>query len=366
MKQFLRLACTVCKRQVDEVVNLTHFRPDQCTITAGCEGRLRPVEYRSTAGVGVTPEIGVSDWRPRNSTQLSSTNSSTVASFIGLSTGALNQLVIASPVDAANLSVQFSARELSSKEFKQFVFRKTGAFNSIVGVESGLEKKTLRFTAFGPSPDLVEVFVNGVKREPGTGPEDYQLATSASSGVPQNTILFNEAITAPGTTQVDVIVSKARNLNGFSVLFKRQVEDESRVAKGAFENVASVERLVNGVWATYHLYRADFSSESFGPNSIVVPVGEDQFFLLANPPFTARDRFNSVVADFSSFSIERDYIKVEVENGQAQAKCPTSVLTSVFPLLKFNLFSGETLVDSLVGNDEAVMISNDFIVGPHA
>jgi hypothetical protein len=374
MKKYLRLTCTTCKRSIDKLVDLTHYTPDQCTITLGCEGRLQPIAYISSAGIAVAPEIGITDWRPRGSS-ITDNIASTDPILIDLGTGSLKQLVIAvpsftEPVDDATVDLTFSLKADAPKAYRQYVFRKEGSFTTISGIESGLEKKALRFSAYGVDPDVVEVFVNGVKREPGTDPADYQLYDGTSTSVsPPNTILFNTAIDQTGIAQVDVIVSKEQSASTRTLTFKRNKSDESRLALGAWENVSYIEWLWETTWRKFYLYTLDLSTVTSIPlNSILVPeVSSEAVLLLARKPYTQLDRYTNVLIPLSDMSAERDYIKYYAVDSITTARVTDTSIIPIFPPLRVGKFNIEkTIKTPTVGIEEQLIFEGRVIIGPDA
>ena len=372
MKRYLHLTCTICKRSIDKLVDLTHYSPDKCTITLGCEGRLQPVQYLSNGGIAVAPEIGLTDWRPRGSTVTTSTPTEPV--LIDLSTGTLKQLVLAVPRDtvpAANstYNLELNVKASTPKAFRQYIFRKDGTFNTVSGTESGLEKKALRFIAYGTNPDIVEVFVNGVKYERGTDPGDYQVYDgTADSPAAPNTILFNTAISYTSTTQVDIIISKQQASTAVTLTFNRNQLDESRVSLGAYENISYVDRLVDGEYRRYYLYTLDVDTAGILLNSILTAsTNSDLLLLLARKPYTQLDRYLNMALQLSDMSVERDFIKYYVEEGMASIKATSTALSNIFPPLRVGKFSVEkTLKKATPGAEEQIVLDGAVIVGPDA
>lgn len=370
MKKYLRLSCSVCKREIDKLVDLTHFAPDKCTITLGCEGRLQPVEYRSSGGIATTPEIGVTDWRPRGSKTIESLDIAE-PDLINLETGTLKQLTLAVPratvpAEGETMTLVFNVKSDAPKAYRQYVYRKEGSFTTISGIESGLEKKTLRFTAFGTNPDQVEVYVNGVKREQGTGPDDYQIYDGTdASAAPPNTILFNTILDSQSTTQVDVVISKEAQASTVELSFIRQ-GDESRASTGAWENVSYVERFVGGVWKKYYLFVLDLGNIGIPLNSILFPQSIDGFFLMARKPYSQLDRYTDVVVLLQGQS-EADFIKYFVENKQTTAKITSTALQTFFPPLRVTKFTVEkTIRTAIAGVEEQLVVDGRVITGPDA
>jgi len=366
MKKYQRLGCTVCKRQIDKLVDLTHYAPDKCTITLGCEGRLQPLEYRSSGGIAVTPEIGVTDWRPRGSKTVETADLVSTA-LISLETGKLKQLTIAAPGDGPARSLILDVKSDTPKAYRQYVYRKEGSFSSISGIESGLEKKALRFTAYGANHDQVEVYVNGVLREQGTGPDDYQIYDGTdASAAPPNTVLFNTILDSQGNTQVDVVVSKEAQASTVTLTFNRHVGDESRTALGAWENVSYVERFVGGTWKKYYLYTLDLDSIGVPLNSILFPQTTDAFFVLARQPYSQLDRYTDLVVLLENQS-DADFVKYYADNKVTTARVTHTALASFFPPLRVTKFAVEkTIKTAIAGVEEQLVVDGRVITGPDA
>lgn len=373
MKRYLRLSCTNCLRSIDKLVDITHYAPDQCTITLGCEGRLLPVGYLSSGNIAVAPEIGVTDWRPRGAS-VTTTTSIAPPTLVDLATGTLNQVVIAVPgvpSEQVTYELTFSVKNDTPKTYRQYIFRQEGAFSTISGVESGLEKKALRFTAFGSDPDVIDVYVNGVKRNEGTDPEDYQLYDGTGTSVaPPNTISFNTPIEQAGVVQVDVVVSKEQTSATINLTFKRNKQDESRTALGAYENIDYVDRLVGTGWRRYYLFTLDLADANIPLNSILLPVEPDEeaLFLLARKPYTQLDRYTTVVLPLANMSEDRDYVKYHANGGSVPiAQVTDTAAVSIFPPLRLGKFAVERTIKTVTpGVEEQLVVDGKVITGPDA
>ena len=375
MKKYLRLTCTLCRRDIDKLVDVTHYTPDRCTITQGCEGRLQPIEYRSSAGIAVTPEVGVTDWQPRGTRVTQNVKVPTGEDLINLATGSLKQLVIASPRDQAYIDVSLRGKVDTPKAYRAYVFRREGAFSTISGVESGLDKKTLRFTATGDTPDMVEVYVNGVKREHNTSPEGFLFfdgkATFPLPVPPPNTIVFNTPINEAGITQIDVIVSKVEVANDFSLRFTRNKYDESRATTGAYENISYVDGMLNNdTWQRFYLYTLDLDliTSQIPLNTLLVPTQDTtSMFLLSRKPYTQLDRYSTVVMPLKNLNTDGDYIKYYAQDSVTTARATSSSLLTIFPPLRFGKFTVEkTLKVATAGVEEQVVVDGKVITGPDA
>lgn len=364
MKKYIRLACDTCKRTTDKLINLTHYATDKCVITLGCEGRLHPLSYTAAGAITTAPEAGVTDWRARG-TSVTTYATAEEVEFVNLSTGSTGQLVVAAPVDQATYALNLSIQADTPKSYRSYVFRSEATVTTVSGVESGLEKKTLRFTAYGTTPDIVEVLVNGVRMEKGTAFDQFQVYDgTSSSAIPPNTISFNTPITTSGTTQIDVIVSKESTSTATTLTFTRNVYDSSRVGTGAWENVDYVDHVTLG---RLYLYRIDLDEISIAVNSILIPETDSAVFLLARQPFSQLDRYTSIILPISGFSIERDYLKYHVIDGSIVMQVTKTSLSNTYPPITLTKFATETTIKTaLAGVTEQLIIDGAVITGPDA
>lgn len=307
-------------------------------------------------------------------------------------TGSKKQLVLAvsnstlgfNPSVNAVLTLNLVAEQQAPKEFRQYVYRRTGSFSVINGVEDGLAKKVLRYTATGVNPDLVEVYVDGVKREQGAGPNDYRLYDgSVGSPVPPNSVLFNSVVTGVAP-QVDVIVTKAATISTTTLVFNRAIDDESRVGTGAWEGVDLVSHPILG---DHSLFFCDFSEISSGlavdvklrlnpavPSTIVdggppVVIQPQRVAVLLSRArlFTQLDRQRSRWVPLSQLEGANDYLLVKLIDGVRSMFVTETSALNIFPILQVVRFNAPTLQKtSLIGDDDAAELENTIIVGPDA
>ena len=316
MKKFLRLTCTTCKRTIDKPVDNVRFAPDKCTITLKCSGRLIPVEYLSNAQITVASQPNVTDWHQRDVTPTEKTAAPSEPVLMNTSTGSFQQLILGIAFDSdpppdAIASLTLAVRADTPKNFRSFIFRRDTTFSSVGGVETGREQKTLRFRAYGADPDLVEVYLNGIKLTQGSNPDQFQLCDGTSgSVVPENMVSFNTAVSLPGVNQVDVIVSKRQELAQRVLTFVRNADTPIRTKMGAWENVSFFERFVAGVWTKHFIFRCDIKDTTLiDLNSIMTPIGNimlsnpasavpltNACFMFAREPFSPLDRYLNLSA----------------------------------------------------------------------
>lgn len=378
MKKYLRLTCSICKRSADQLVDQTHFTTDKCTITFKCQGRLFPVEYRSNAEITSVPAIGVTDWRARG-TVVTSSVATKETTFVDTSTGSKNQIVLAvkapsAPPSGSLLKLKLNQRADTQKNFRQYIFRVEGSFSSVSGVESGLEKKTLRYS----TTDLVEVFLNGVKLESGVLPENFQTYDGTpSSVVAPNTIVFNQTIALSGISQVDVIVSQAVTTSQVELTFKRNISDESRSLSGAWENVDTIEKYVSGVKTKFYLFTLDLADAPLSLNSVftadtqatIVSFGlvqsTDIEMLLARKPYSILDRYTSISINLATLSFEKDYLKYFAVDGSPVLYVTDTSVAPVYPIMTVSKFIPEVTIKTAVsGVATQIVVDGSVIVGP--
>lgn len=377
MKKYLRLTCSVCQRFTDKLVDDTHFTPDKCTITLKCTGRLSPVEYRSNANVISTPVAGVTDWRPRG--EVSSVGTAASAALVNTATGSTKQVVLAArisspPAPGSTLVLKFNERADTPSAYRQYVFRFDTTFTTVSGVESGLEKKTLRYT----STDTVEVYLNGVLQVNGTGPTEYILGDGSGPGL-ANAVTFNTAVSLPGITQVDVIVSEASSTVQVPVTFTRNQNDESRQGTGAYENIDFAQLFVGGAWVPFYLFTLDLEDAGLALNTIITPdtkaklnglydiLSSEIYVLLAREPYSQLDRYSTLAVKLSDLSFDEQYLKFYLDAGSKRLDLTSSTVKSVYPPIRFELFNAESLISTnLPGVTDQIVLDDSVVVGPDA
>ncbi len=390
MKKYLRLSCTVCNRTIDKLVDNTRATPDRCTITLGCQGRLLPVEYRSDGQITPAPQAGVVDWSPRQTSVNTPVPTAQEAApkLIDTGTGSLQQLVLGvrlnfNPPAGSTASLSLQERVEVPKSFKSFVFRRENEFSTISGVEDGISQKTLKFRVWGPEPDEVEVYLNGVKLQQGTGPNDYQVDDgSPTPPAPSNTIKFNTPILPVGTFQVEVIVSKATPVTLRTLTFNRNSDNDSRLSLGAWENVSHVERYddIHGVH-NFYLFTFDvkdnavlardtilFTFDTVFVNAppVSLPVApSDCIFMLSREPHTKVDRYPDISVYLSELDATRDYLKYSVVDGVLSLSVTDTSIHTNFPPSVLHKFNPEPTVKvAVAGETEQIVVDGKLIVGP--
>ncbi len=385
MKRYVRLSCTTCTRTKDQLIDLTHYTPDKCTITYQCEGRLQPIDYVSNGSpiVGVAP-TGVTNWYPRNSTFLST--STTVAPALrDLSTGQTKQFVVAVEraggafPSTATLELDFEAEQQTPQSFLKYTYKRTVPFTIVNGVEDANAKKVLRYDITGTSPDQVEVYVNGVRRAQGTSSGEYRLYDgTVGSPVPPNSVLFNTAVTGT-STQIDVVVTKQATTNTITMVLERAVDDESRVGTGAWEGVNSVKHIVNGSDRVSDLFYLDFTEASqtlprdvklrvlaarvITIGSYLAPLDTVRILLSREKQYLTVDKIRSFVIPISNVTAD-SYMMIKYIDDERRLLCMDSAIQEVFPPIAPQFFDAPSLLSSGTANDDATDIDNTYIIGP--
>ena len=389
MKKYATLKCSACARTKDELIDQTHYTPDRCTITLNCEGRLSPIGYTSDGtSVLSIPPTGLTNWYARGST---------VTPTVGLqadvlydtSTGQKKQIYIAvqDPLQSfssvAVLKLNLIAEQQTPKDYRQYIYRRSGSFTIINGIEDGAAKKVLRYNITGVDPDQVEVYVDGVKRTNGLGANDYQLYDgSIGSPVPLNSVLFNSPVTG-AVPQVDVVVTKAATVSTVQLTFTRAIDDEARVGIGAWEGIDYVKSSVLGA---YSLFYCDFTEVSGalaldiklrldpsipsiiidGPTTTVNPSAA-ALLLSRSQLYTQLDRQRALWVPLVELSSNTNYLMIKLVAGVKTLFVTELSAKNLFPVLdvvRFKSPSLETL--HLLGNTDAAQLDNTIIIGPDA
>lgn len=387
MKRYVTLKCSTCTRQKDELIDLTHYAPDRCTITLGCEGRLSPVGFTSDGStlLGVPP-TGLSNWYPRGST-VTTTSTVKTDTLYETATGSKQQVVIAvsndqigfAPGTAAKVTLHLTAEQQTSKDFRQYTYRRSSSFTVINGVEDNQAKKVLRYSVTGTTPDQVDVYVNGVKRTLGV---DYTLYDGTSnSACPPNSVLFTSVQTG-ASTQVDVIVTKAATLSTATLVFSRALDDESRIGLGAWEGVRAVTSpSIGGTWTLFYcdfdelgitlaqdvkLIVSDVSIKNT-TNGPTVDVQAGSILLSRSKLYTQVDRQRAKWIPLNALNTNTDYLVVKLVDGERVLMVTEKTALDLFPALTVLRFDSPALQTSnLTGDDDAAELDNTLIIGPDA
>lgn len=390
MKRYIKLQCTACKRERDELIRVSQYTPDKCTITLGCEGRLSPVGFTNNGAntVGVPP-AGLVNWYPRGQT-LNANVELIPESLYSTSTGSNQQIILAVRTkevisDDAYVSLKLEAEQQSSKDYRQYTYRRAGGIQLINGVEDNQAKKVLRYSS--TNGDLVQVYVNGIKLNEGLNPEDYQLYGDQSP-TPANSIYFNSPLTG-GFSQIDVIVTKKSTISEIELKFIRMTDDESRLGLGAWEGIESV-KLLNETWK---LFYCDISKLVSPPeldiklrlsdNPTLLIDGAAQI-VLSNQPntraqnsdtaaillsrenlFTHIDRQRSNWVPITNLKNNTNFLITKLVNNTRTVFVSETSISPLFPALIPKSYSEVKILKTrLNGNVDAAELDNNLVVGP--
>lgn len=382
MKKYLRAICTVCKRTTDKPVDTARFAPDGCTITLSCQGRLVPLEYRSNANVATASSVGLVDWYPRGQAP-SSVSQSSAPDLVNTATGSLSQVVlaveaIADPGSGSTATLSLSVQSDAPRDYRQYTFRFDAPFSTVSGVEASPDKKTLRFAAYGSIPDVVEVYVNGVLATLGQGLNEYQIFDGNNS-VPANLVYFNNSVELGGSTQVDIVVSKAAAKKVKTLTFYRNTEARRllrNTSVGAWENVSGFTRIVDGQARSYFLFTADVKDTAeIDINTIMTVEGDvlldtvqvptsSAFLMLAREPYTQVDRYPDTPVRLDKIT-SPNFMKFQMVDGTPTLLVTGNSIASLYPpaqLLKLNAES--TLKTIVSGATSGISIDGSVVVGP--
>jgi hypothetical protein len=376
----------------DQLNDLGHYVPDQCTITYQCEGRLFPIDYVSNGSpILDVPPVGVSNWYPRGST-FSTTTAAPAPTLVDTSTGSTQQVIVALPFtgtaspypDDAILRVTLGYQSQSSQAFLQYTYKRSSPFTIINGVEDGTGKKVLRYNVTGGAPDSVVVYINGVKRNQGTASDQYQLYDgTVGSPCPPNSVYFNSTVTGT-STQVDVVVTKAPEASEVVFNFTKMIDDESRAGTGAWEGVEHV-RTFNGNWILSDLFYLDFSefvppTDQPLPRDTPLNVAKVELITNVTTPISSStvsmllsreklhltlDRIKSSNVALSVFDGLSNWLVCKFIDDVRVLLFTEAAATSVFPPMEVLRFSPEALATTGLGGDtDATQLDSDLIVGP--
>jgi hypothetical protein len=256
------------------------------------------------------------------------------------------------------------------KEYEQYTYRRSAPFTVLNGIESGLAKKVLRYL----NTDLVQVFVDGVKRNQGSGTTDYMLYDGVNA-VPPNTVIFNSQI-AGDNTQIDVIVTQASANSTFSITLTRVIDDESRPA-GAWEGLSGVK--IRG--AQYSLFYADISELSNPPvqvklrfntstpsfiqgnSTTQLDLANAKILLSRTEVYTSVDRVRTAWVPCSN--LIQNYLTLNLVQGVRKLLVQSTAIENVFPPIEVSNFDTPVLISTgLTGNSGSIQPPNTLLNGP--
>jgi hypothetical protein len=344
---------------------LTHFGPNNCTITLHCNGRLFPVDY-SNSGAPVKAEPSdLTGWYSKN--EILNTGTVVNESY-PLASGTKGQFVIAVKTNSAvnSISLPFKSNQQTPINYRRYIYYKASGVTVLSGKEDGTEKKVLNFSA----TEQIIVLVNGV-------PTTQFDTIYSNASLPKNVIILKTPL-QNATNQIEITVTTAAVSNVLPIQFTKVQYDENRQGTGAWENVNSVSIFNNG-YSTYKLFFADYAtynsilSLNIGYRLDTSPIvltdnssisAADIFALLAISPYSHVDRELSVAINLADLDGAEKNIMM-VQNGvNRQLQFSQQSLRSLFPAIKVTTFTNETLLLDTSAGSGNTMLDNSFIKGP--
>ena len=385
MKKYISFVCNKCNKISSQENNPNHFTPDVCTTTVGCDGRLTPLNTHSERVTTIhngASQVKLSNIGVINPDLVNRVH--TVHHYddgVSLITGVKGQIVLGvqvidgvTPPD--EIEILFHAVDDEPTTFSSYLYRFSTSFSVIVGKESGMAGKNLRYNNTVYPTDKVEVRLNGVVIQQGTGPGEYQIYNGTNDVIP-NGIKFNDVITPSGITQVDVIVSKQTERRQIPINFRLQKDFiDSRSGTGAYENVEKIIRHTDVGDVEYILYCADLESTGIPLNTVFVPAEKqsemrvdftNSLFLLANKPYSHLERELTLVVDWDNLKLNGgNTIKYTQERHLKRNSLSTSIesITPVYPPLSVKTFAFDKPLNRSIGDDEQTILDNELIIGP--
>jgi len=323
-------------------------------------------------------ESGVENWHSRFKQEPQ--NFSTQNEFVDLSTGLMNQLVLAVPIGSFNempstssIKITMTALSQESQEYNQFTYKKDTSFNVINGVESGVAKKVLRYNLNGSTPSIVQVYLNGIKL---TEDLDYELYRGNTSSAAPNSILFKNVISG-ALNEVIVIVSVPAEVLQKELIFNRAILDESRVGTGSFEGVDFVS---SGSSEKMNIFYCDFNQNStnfkvgeklliksihYSATSSSVPIQlTSGSFLFSGAGCTHLDRKLAVHVKAELLSNSSNYLSVKSVSGVKSIQVTKNSVQNVFPVLHCSTFSTDPILSAQSTIKDITSTQSSIIIGP--
>lgn len=366
MKKYRNYQCDICKKQAEFLNDVQHAFIDKCTLTIGCQGKLRFVKDANsrTSQIDVQSQVQQSFINP-NFENLSQQQ---IGDFIDPSSNETNTVVFAVKDNFLvndNSSIKFSLDEVSNsgKEFSEFTFNVSVPISVIFGRDSSINSKILTFD----NDSEISIFING------------QLIDSEKYDAIDNSIKFKSPIVynsfSSATISVRIIVFKKIEKISKSITCFRNAQG---LSKNAWSNVKSV--IIDKV--KYNLFTFTLNSQIFSINSkynftsAILDDSEylslaDCVILLANSPFSALDRNASNLVNIKTLTDESNFLKYSLYFEKEMLQISSISLTEIYPpiqLLEIFEKSKEFEADSTVGVDTSlnrnINRNNSFILGP--
>lgn len=369
MRTYLRSKCSVCDRIKDELVDTRASKFQKCSITLGCSGVLKPIQYTDSGDtIANSAPDGTQNWYSRFKTVTNFGLNS--EQLVPISYGSPSELIFAVtlssvPATTDRLKITFIADSADVRPFREYTFNFTSAVDKILGVESSQAKKVLRFTA----AEEVKVFKNGVLMTSGSGLANYQIANSSNT-LPQNCIIFNQ--TYKGNNQFKVVVSSPPVQSRFEIVL---------------DKTSSIDQLQSG-WNnvdSFNYQNRLFYLFSKNLDGAIIPVGKnisiesisiikntseldvnlmDVFCVLSKGP-TSIDRALTTAIPGSKLSGIGRPIAMTLVDAVNIMVVNETIIDSLYPPFVCNTFSTEPLISKSVVNPVTDMVDNTFIVGPN-
>lgn len=369
MRTYLRTRCSICNRTKDDLVDTKSSKFPKCTITLGCSGVLKPIQYteRGDTIMDSAPS-GSQNWFSRFKTATEFTN--TQEHLLPVTYGDESELffavkLVTAPSVNDKLKITFTSDVAEVRPFREYTFNYASAVGKILGIENGQGKKVLRFT---PSED-VKVFKNGVLMSAGVGIHQYQIS-DAVNGLPQNCIMLNQVY--KGNNQFKVVVSAPSNKTRFVLELTQNSPSES--SESCWNNT----RAISYRNETFYVFYSDFKNA-------VIPVGKqitiekigivrgetetelslaEAMCLLSGGP-TPIDRVLTMAITADTLSNIQNSITIQNVDGVRVMSVSEDVVSSMFPPFNVVTFYEEPLITSSKNTPITDMLEHNFIVGPN-
>ena len=376
MRKYLKYKCPICKREKDELVDTKRVKVLKCAITLGCVGRLFPIKYSETADlIPNAPPAGVENWYSRLQDKPTWYNEIS-DNLIVLSNGAESSLFVMVSHDLADFSTDvvkltFSMEQASNNDFREYVFNTTLSTEVVSGIEDGISKKVLRYNTSAINPDVLIVYVNGVKFTEGIDVNQYQI-NRVSNNIIANTIKFNTPLL--GKNKVTIIVTKASTNKQEIVNFTRLTPND---ILGAWDNTNYVIHNSKKYYIYYHNFKnstLDRNRKMFVSKVVVnqnggdntVPIASCKILLTNGELITRIDRVLTNYVGCDKISNTECSVFLMDEKNTSKLVTSELLVDSIFPAFTVTEYSVKKLtLTTNVRDSEALSISNKFIRGPH-
>lgn len=369
MRTYLRSKCSICNRTKDDLVDTKSTKFPKCSITLGCSGVLKPIQYteRGDTIMDSAPS-GTQNWFSRFKTVTEFSNDTLQS--LPISYGDESEIFFAvklstPPIPNDKLKITFTSDYSEVRPFREYTFNYTTAVDKILGVENSQGKKVLRFTA----TEEVKVFKNGVLMTAGTGITQYQISDGINS-VPQNCVILNQVY--KGNNQFKVVVSTPSVKSEFVLML--DLNSTSKTSESCWNNAGTI--LYRG--EIFYIFCTNFKNA-------VIPVGKkitisklgilreatetevglsNSLCLLSGGP-TGIDRVLTMAIYADTLSNSQNSITVQNVDGVRVMSVLENVVSSIFPPFTVGTFSTESLITKSQDTPITDMLEHNFIIGPN-